>query len=276
MRRGLRHDPKVIVMSRELAGRRDFMDWWSDPVRVTCNDNVTEIVTFANVTRVTVCALLDVWAALNNTLKGDGKAPFMTLQDIDDIAEIPGFGEAMALVGWVIELDDGSIEFPNFSEHNSPAKSRDGEAKTGAQRAKEFRDRKRAEKASAPTVTASRNVTVEKRREEKNILSSKEDNNDLPFQSSDFVLFWNNWKQHRKEKKQPLTPTARKQQLENLKAMGEKRAIAALKHSMANGWLGIFEPKDDLFDANNHSKPRTFLDRNPNQSHLEPDEENPL
>jgi hypothetical protein len=65
----------------------------------------------------------------------------------------------------------------------------------------------------------------------------------LPFDSPDFVLFWSNWEQHRKEKKAKLTPTARNQQLEKLKDMGEHRAVAALKHSLANGWTGIFEPE---------------------------------
>jgi len=65
----------------------------------------------------------------------------------------------------------------------------------------------------------------------------------LPFDSADFKLFWSNWEQHRKEKKAKLTPTARNQQLEKLKDMGEHRAIAALKHSLANGWTGIFEPE---------------------------------
>jgi len=166
MRRGLRHDPKVIAMARELSGRRDFMNWWSDPVRVTCHEHVTEIVTFSNVTRVTVCALLDVWASLNNTLGQDGKAPFMCLQDIDDIAEIPGFGDAMRLVGWVLELDDSSLVFPNFSENNSPSKSRSSNAKSDAERAKAYRDKKRLEKESLQSVTPSRHVTPEKRRED--------------------------------------------------------------------------------------------------------------
>jgi len=64
----------------------------------------------------------------------------------------------------------------------------------------------------------------------------------LPFSSSDFLMFWQNWNQHLIEKKKPLKPTARKQQLAKLKEMGEARAIAALKHSMANNWQGIFEP----------------------------------
>jgi hypothetical protein len=204
-----------------------------------------------------------------------GNALTVTKTFLDRITHQEGFTDALLKVGWLTSRDNNgclALSVPRFERHNG---------QTAKERANVNRRVAKSRKCNAATVT---NVTPqplqkplpEKRREEKNILSSKEDSNELPFQSSDFVLFWNNWKQHRKEKKQPLTPTARKQQLENLKAMGEKRAIAALKHSMANGWLGIFEPKDDLFDANNHSKPRTFLDRNPNQSHLEPDEENPL
>ena len=242
MRRGLRHDPKVIAMARHLENSPNFTQ--SCVRDVTCG--VTLRITFACVTRVTVCALLDVWASLNTTLGENGKAPFMRLQDIDDIAEIPGFGEAMKSVAWVKELDDQSLEFPNFSENNSPSKSRDGNAKSGAERAKEYRARKKAEQSKNGTVTPSRNVTVDKIREDKST-STKVDVSDLPFSSADFVRFWENWEQHRKEKKAKLTPTAIKQQLEKLKGMGEQRAIAALKHSLANGYTGIFEP--DLFNS---------------------------
>jgi len=64
----------------------------------------------------------------------------------------------------------------------------------------------------------------------------------LPFSSPDFLMFWNNWQEHRKEIKKKLTPTTKKSQLANLAEMGESRAIAALKHSIAGGWQGIFEP----------------------------------
>jgi hypothetical protein len=177
MRRGLRHDPKVIAIARELSKRQDFMAWWSDNDSVTRHESVTPcvtlrrvtVVTFSNIVRVTVCALLDVWASLNNTLGEDGKAPFMCLQDIDGIAEIPGFGEAMESVGWVVELEDKSLIFPNFSENNSPSKTREDNPKTGAERAKEYRERKKAQGEQSAPVTPSRNVTTEKRREEKRV-----------------------------------------------------------------------------------------------------------
>ena len=169
MKRGLRHDPKVIAMARHLENSPAFAQSCVRHVTEPVTLPVTLRVTFAFVTRVTVCALLDVWASLNNTLSEDGKAPFMRLQDIDDIVEIPGFGEAMQSVGWVRELDDAGLVFPNFSENNSPSKSRSGNAKSEAERAKAYRDKKRAERDQGSTVTPSRHVTTEKRREEKSI-----------------------------------------------------------------------------------------------------------
>jgi hypothetical protein len=80
----------------------------------------------------------------------------------------------------------------------------------------------------------------------------------LPFSSPHFLIFWSNWEQHRIEIKKKLTPTTKRQQLAKLAEMGEARAIAALKHSLAGGWQGIFEPD------NKSAKPQsTYADRHP-------------
>lgn len=86
----------------------------------------------------------------------------------------------------------------------------------------------------------------------------------LPFNSPDFLLFWANWQQHRAEKKAKLTPTAIRQQLDRLAEMGEERAIAALKHSMANGWQGIYEPNASPSKINYNGK--TYADRHPDDT----------
>lgn len=65
----------------------------------------------------------------------------------------------------------------------------------------------------------------------------------LPFSSAEFSASWKTWVQHRKEKRQPLTPTATRQQLAKLEALGESRAIAAIEHSVASSYQGIYEPK---------------------------------
>lgn len=66
---------------------------------------------------------------------------------------------------------------------------------------------------------------------------------ELPFSSPEFREAWKNWCQHRKEKRQALTPTATRQQLAKLSGLGERRAVLALEHSLACGYLGVFEPK---------------------------------
>ncbi len=68
----------------------------------------------------------------------------------------------------------------------------------------------------------------------------------LPFKSDEFKEAWNDWKQHRIEKRKSITPLSAKKALSELLAMGEARAIAAINHSIANGWQGIFEPKSPV------------------------------
>lgn len=76
----------------------------------------------------------------------------------------------------------------------------------------------------------------------------------LPFADDEFFEAWEKWKQHRKEKRKPLTPTSTKMQFEKLKAMGLHRAIAAINHSICEGYEGIFEPKSQTPKSN---KPKT-------------------
>lgn len=59
--------------------------------------------------------------------------------------------------------------------------------------------------------------------------------------SPEFIEAWQLWNQHRKEKRVKITPTANKMQLKKLAEMGVDRAIAAINHSIAGGYQGIFE-----------------------------------
>lgn len=72
--------------------------------------------------------------------------------------------------------------------------------------------------------------------------SNKPPDPPLPFSSKAFAAAWADWEQHRKEKKQPLTPLAVRNQFKKLARIGEARAIAAIEHSIANGYQGIYEP----------------------------------
>lgn len=59
--------------------------------------------------------------------------------------------------------------------------------------------------------------------------------------SPDFAAAWADWLRHRSELRKPLGPTAAAAQLRKLAAWGADRATAAVRHSLANGWLGVFE-----------------------------------
>lgn len=179
MRGGLVTNPKVIKMARVLLQDADFLSWYAnDGVTLDASLSVTRRHVTV-VTRVTVGALTPLWATVNECVSDDGVLRDATLFEVDEMAGVPGFGRAMEAVGWLFQLPDGEgLEFPNFIEHNTVGKERSTSAKSNAERAREYRERKKKEGDSRhDSVTfgvtgnsdASRDaVTTEKRREEKN------------------------------------------------------------------------------------------------------------
>lgn len=65
----------------------------------------------------------------------------------------------------------------------------------------------------------------------------------LPFTSGAFVAAWTRWEKHRREKKQALTTSTRDAQFLKIKVWGEARAIAAIDHSIEQGYTGLFEAR---------------------------------
>ncbi|MCC7419960.1 MAG: hypothetical protein IT428_06755 [Planctomycetaceae bacterium] len=55
---------------------------------------------------------------------------------------------------------------------------------------------------------------------------------------------WELYCTHLTEKRARMTPTSTKEQLAKLSEIGEQRAIAAIKHSVAQGWKSIIEPSE--------------------------------
>lgn len=166
MRSGLLTNPKVIRMARTLAENHFFMEWWTRGTKLSCDKTVYEVCDVTVVTRVTVGSLLSVWAAVNDVARSDGFVKGVTLFEVDEMAGVPGFGEAMEAVEWVQQDAEGLV-FPNFCEHNTVGKERPSTSKTGAQRTKEWRDRKtNVTTYSDVTVTSQCDHREEKRREE--------------------------------------------------------------------------------------------------------------
>lgn len=89
---------------------------------------------------------------------------------------------------------------------------------------------------------------------------------ELPFDSGDFKHLWESWTLHRKDIKKPITERSAKEQLSLLGKMSEAQAITSIRQSIANGWTGLFEPKQNRNgNFGNQSKPATYDERNPNQ-----------
>jgi hypothetical protein len=53
------------------------------------------------------------------------------------------------------------------------------------------------------------------------------------------------WRKHRKEIRKKWTPSMEEKQIKRLADWGAERAVAAIDHSIANGWLGIHEAKEN-------------------------------
>lgn len=180
MRSSLLTNPKVIRMARVLLQHPEFMEWLC-PGRACDSDERVTKRDVPVVTRIVVGSLVPTWSAVNDTAARDGVIRHATSQDIDESAGVPGFGKALMAVDWLEELPDGEgVRFVNFEEHNSPQKERSLTAKSGAERTKEYRDRKRREAGGVTSrdgdrddagdagVTSQRDDREEKNRGEKN------------------------------------------------------------------------------------------------------------
>ena len=66
---------------------------------------------------------------------------------------------------------------------------------------------------------------------------------ELPIQTEDFADAWEMWVEDRRERNKKLTKRAVELQLIKLDGMGERRAIAAINHTIENGWTGLREPE---------------------------------
>lgn len=158
MRTSLVTSPKVNGIARILERSTEVGRMLAVNPNVTLSDVVTR-----NVTRnVTVSLLLSVWAAANEHTS-DGVFRNADLSDIDDIVGVPGFGAAMASVGWAVhDVENDSVILPNFNDYNKTGTERHASA---AERQRRYREKKKASGDVTRDVTG--DDREEKRREEK-------------------------------------------------------------------------------------------------------------
>jgi hypothetical protein len=175
IRTDLYRDPKVSVIADLMLDQDSELSRFVNQ-NMQCNMTVTR-----NVMRnVTVGALVSVWGVLRHRGKRNEYDLFVkccTLSVVDDLADLPGFGCAMASVGWIEETDEG-IVLPRFFEEFNVDPAEENKAKN-AERQRLYRERKKAESnvTRDVTVASQSNAREEKRRVNNNY-------------SPEFLRFW--------------------------------------------------------------------------------------
>jgi hypothetical protein len=174
MRVNLVSHPKVLAISEFLAGHGKYQDWstmagFVPAIGGTAEDAEEDFQSSLRVTRyVTVCALLRFWGYANEHAK-DEFIGSLRIGDIDDIVQVPGFGDALQVIGWAVyDKTRRGIALPDFNEYNSSANDRGA-----AERQKRYRERKKAATSQATgtsdvTSDVTRHDREEKRREDIN------------------------------------------------------------------------------------------------------------
>lgn len=242
MRTDLYRDPKVCVMADML------MDDSGDLARYVDQHCQRSMTVTRNVMRnVTVGALVSVWGVMRVRGKCEGTdlvCRGITISVLDDIADLPGFGNAMEAVGWAFEKD-GSLVFPRFFEdHNvDPEES---SKKKNAERQRRFRERQKQESDVISNVT--RNVTVTHREEksrEENISSSTKKNSAPRFDAVAYLLSFGvdektivDWLEVRRSKKLRATQTAMEGVVDEAKKAGVS-VQKAIEMCCKRGWGGF-------------------------------------
>jgi len=124
--------------------------------------------------------------------------------------------------GWIIL---------NYEKHRNRL-SDDSAALTNRERVKRYRERK-------ANVTG--NVTC------RNTASASASVSDIPSElnTPEFQQAWENWQQHRKEIKKPLTVKSVEMQMKEFMAWGPSGAVEAIEHTIKKGWQGIRRPEHD-------------------------------
>lgn len=102
-----------------------------------------------------------------------------------------------------------------------------------------------------PNQTKSRKRLAAKRRPQS---SFRPESASLPFDGDDFRDAWLAWCKHRSEIRKPLTETSVNHQLARMVDMGEARALAMMRHTVASGWTGLREPDAATATTNGKSK----------------------
>lgn len=163
MRTDLYRDPKVSMIADQLMYTDGTLG-----LHVKQNCGCDMAVTRNVMRNVVVGALVSVWGVLRHRGKRDADNLVVkgcSLSAIDDVADLPGFGEAMAEAGWILESGKDLI-LPNFFEEMNTDPVEESRRKN-AERQQRYREKHRNESNVTHNVTVTSQSNTEKSRVEK-------------------------------------------------------------------------------------------------------------
>ena len=145
------------------------------------------------------------------------------------------------------EIDDGTANGTADGTANGTADgTADGTAngtRTRRIRIKEGEEGKNNTPLTPPGGTADQNPPRTPKRRAKASYAVEDQAYPRPLDTDAFRAAWQTWTLHRIEIGKPMTPLAAAKTLAKCESLGPARAIAAIDHSIANGWQGLFEPQ---------------------------------
>lgn len=225
MRFRLWSHPKVIRVASELC-----------PTNV--QSHAERMCTQASV----IGGLLRLWA-LGHEHTTDGLLDGYTPDILDDEVGQPGFTQAMSNVGW-ITIEPNCLVIHEFNKHNG-----DG-AKARAVDAARKRNVRKMSEVNRTELGPEKEKEKDKRKSKtKKARLFDTHKIDLPpeLDTQEFRMSFSEWQEHHKQKtRKGMTKLSTTKLVTKMEAMGHDRAIAAIEHSITNGYQGLFEPAGEV------------------------------
>jgi hypothetical protein len=182
--------------------------------------------------------LFRMWAWFDE-MSVSGHVSYGTNVWLDSFVGHEGFSEACVKVGWLESSSDG-LTMPNFDRHNGESSKK---RLTDAARKRKSRSSQIEKSASSPqNVREMSQEKCDQRREEKR----REETTtttvvELPKELEPYKTAVEDWLAYKREKGQTYKPRGLKTLYGSMIEMGVGLP-AAVKHSMANNYTGLFSP----------------------------------
>lgn len=261
IRTDLKDDPTVILLAKHLREPGGRLEGLSEEASIA----------MAILFLMELWGIFDAQAVFVGEDEKDGFIAGYTESTIDRRVTCHGFCHALVTAStvtdenspWLI-IDEKGATLPKFRDwmYETKKERQQAAARQRRKRSKENpekqgeseNERDMSRKSHAKSHGKKRDINRDKsvtKEKERKYIKEKENKKkkilEVPIpenlDSEDFKATWDEWIEHKFDIKDPLTPRAAKMALKRISAWGKVRAIAAIVHSIAAPYKGIFEEK---------------------------------